>query len=63
MTTATATGWAAYNEAQARLAAVIAEQGTNRYPTGTSEFRQLVVRYLAARADSDAALRATMSQH
>ena len=62
MTTATATGWAAYREAQARLAAVIVEQETNRYPTGTREFAELVVRYLAARADSDAALRAAMSQ-
>ena len=63
MTTATATGWAAYNDAQARLAAVIAEQQANHYPTGTREFTQLVVRYLAARADTDAALRATMSVH
>ena len=61
MTTATATGWAAYREAQARLAAVITEQQTNRYPTGTREFGELVVRYLAARGDSDAALRAAMS--
>ena len=57
MTTATATGWAAYNAAQARLASVIAEQEANRYPTGTREFTELVVRYLAARHDADAAMR------
>jgi hypothetical protein len=59
MTTATATtGWAAYNEAKARFASVIAEQEANRYPTGTVEFTQLVDRYLAARAEIDAARQA-----
>ena len=57
MTSATATGWAAYREAQARLAAVIAEQESNRYPTGTREFTELVARYLAARGDIDRAMR------
>ena len=54
MTTATATGWAAYNAAKARFDAVIAEQEANRYPTGTVEFTELVARYLAARAEVDA---------
>lgn len=56
--TTTTTAWAAYREADTRLADVIREQETNRYPTGTREFTELVVRYLAARADRDAALRA-----
>ena len=61
MTTATATGWAAYREAQARLAAIIVEQETHRYPTGTREFTELVVRYLAARSDVDRAMREAAS--
>jgi hypothetical protein len=62
MTTATVTGWAAYYAAKARFAAVIAEQEANRYPTGTVEFTELVDRYLAARAEIDAAHRAASAR-
>jgi hypothetical protein len=51
----TTSRWTAFAEARARLDAIVAEQSTKRYPTGTAEFTQFADRYVAAMQDMNAA--------